>query len=138
MDNYIDKDKDDDIDIMIDEENENHLKEIFTNFHNSHEIHYLFQNFLNNKIEMNFFKDIDILLKNEWQELKSKITNYTNNHTISCLLMSMQDLNKTNGNCEFIYNNYDKNILLWTFLLHDIGKYINFSNQNQNFYDYYM
>ncbi len=124
-------------------EDENNLKEILKLFHNSHEIQHLYQKFLNDAIEMDIFKDLDLFFKNEWDELKSKIKNYTNNHTISCLLMSMEDLNKKNEKekekeNEFIYNDYDKNIILWVFLLHDIGKYINFSNQNQNFYDYKM
>jgi len=109
------------------------LREELIEFLNCYEINHFYFSCLTEKL--NEFIDIDILLKSEWEELKSKIMKYTNVHTLSCLIMGSYDLyNKKSDN--FNYNDYDKNILLWAFLLHDIGKFITFDNIDQDFYDF--
>ena len=118
-------------------EEEKFNKDIFFEFLNTYELHHFYVTFITEKLEE--FKDIDKILKDEWEELKTKIINYTNVHTITCLLMSFYDLyntNKINKNSDVEYSEYDKNILLWAFLLHDIGKCITFDSIDQDFYDY--
>jgi HD-GYP domain-containing protein (c-di-GMP phosphodiesterase class II) len=116
---------------------EKDYKNTLFEFLNTFELHHFYVSFLSDRLDE--FKDIDSVLKNEWEELKSKIINYTNVHTLTCLLMTAYDLfhsDKIHKHLEFEYNEYDKNILLWAFLLHDIGKYISFDSIDQDFYDY--
>lgn len=106
-------------------------------FLKTYELHHFYVSFISEMLDE--FKDIDNVMKDEWDELKSKIINYTNVHTVSCLLMSAYDLfhtDKIHKHLEYEFSEYDKNILLWAFLLHDIGKYITFDSIDQDFYDY--
>jgi len=122
------------IDCFLEEKNH---KAMLYDFLTSYELQHFYASFISEMLDE--FKDIDNVMKSEWDELKSKIINYTNVHTVSCLLMSCHDLfytDKIHKHLEFQYSEYDKNILLWAFLLHDIGKYITFDSIGQDFYDY--
>lgn len=78
----------------------------------------IFTNILKDKL-LEFESEIDKALMGEWLKLK-KAYDYTCLHTIKCLVLVFYDL-------WFIKNKiseYDKNIMLWSILLHDISKYV--------------
>jgi len=117
---------------LIEDQN---IKNTLYQFLNTYELHHFYVKFVSEKLDE--FKEIDNILKDEWDELKSKIINYTNVHTLSCLIMSCYDL-YSGKMFEKEFSDVDKNIILWAFLLHDIGKYISFNSIEQDFYDYLL
>lgn len=109
---------------------------LLSEFQNSYELFSFYNNFLTEKLSTELL-ELDNILPH-WKNLKRRIYNYTNNHTVSCLIMVYYDLYNIIPGEDFIYTEYDKNIILWAFLIHDISKYINFPECDQNFYDFLM
>jgi hypothetical protein len=76
-------------------------------------------------IENDFKKDSIISsfkCEEEWDKLNFYFNGWTKVHTIIVIIFTYIDLN--NGEIKNNLSNYDKNILLWVALFHDIGKHV--------------
>lgn len=62
----------------------------------------------------------------EWDKLNFYFNGFTKLHSIIVLFFTYIDIN--NGQIKSVLTNYDKNILLWAALFHDIGKHVKLNN----------